>query len=198
MSKIGIYGGSFNPIHIGHINIIKGFYDELKLDKIIVIPSAVSPHKSNEELESGVHRLNMCKIALSKFPFCEVSEIEFNRNGKSYTIDTLKELKRIYPSDDFCLLMGEDMFMTIDRWYQSEAIFEIAEICCAPRSLNSKAKLVEKALELKENYNSFRSSICDINYVEASSTDARNGVVTALTDEVKEYIKSNSLYNLNV
>lgn len=104
MKKIGIMGGTFDPIHVGHLMIAEAVWDEFKLDKVIFIPSANPPHK-HSVMTSAKHRFNMTLLATCSNPHFEVSSIEMERSGPSYTIDTIKALKSIYGEDtDFILL----------------------------------------------------------------------------------------------
>ena len=97
--KIGLFGGTFNPVHSGHVNLVKNFKEKLNLDKVLVIPTATPPHKEAKELASSEDRIEMCKLAFGDL--AEVSDVEIRRGGKSYTVETLEELKKIYKNDDF-------------------------------------------------------------------------------------------------
>lgn len=101
--KIGIFGGAFNPVHNGHLNLAKHYLDELGLDKILFIPTNIPPHKSNEDFAGRKDRFNMLRLAIKPYDKFEVSDIEFKRDGKSYTYDTLLELKKIYKNAEFYL-----------------------------------------------------------------------------------------------
>lgn len=193
--KIGIYGGAFNPPHLGHMNILKGFYSQLKLDKLIVIPTNVSPHKVNTVLADNKDRLEMCKLAISEACIkAEVSDIEMKRGDKSYTVDTLKELKLLYPNDEFYFLMGEDMFLTVDKWYKPAQIFSMATICAVKRSESGTKKLDDYALKLKTDFDMLKYKIIDLPYVKASSTEIRNGDFKSLPKSVANYIQEKNLY----
>ena len=114
--KIGMFGGSFNPIHNGHIELAKAMYKELKLDKLLIMPSYIPPHKFVDSAAFPDQRFEMCCLAAKDIDGFEVSNIEIKRQGASYTYLTLKELKAIYPEDELYLLMGADMFMTLQDW----------------------------------------------------------------------------------
>lgn len=202
--KIGIYGGTFNPIHLGHIHILKEFIRRLKLDRAILIPTHVPPHKQSHDLASGEERAAMCRIAAGEILEApvEVSSIELNREGKSYTAETLQELKRQYPYDEFYLLMGEDMFLTVHQWYRPETIFSLAAVCGTPRSEDGLQKLYEQKEFLEETYGA-RCAVEDITYFPASSTEVRalaqrGESLSALVPEtVENYIKTRGLYRGN-
>lgn len=130
--KTGIYGGTFNPIHNGHLHIVEEFRRGLGLDRVLLIPTRVPPHKAAPDLASAGERFAMCRLAAQGKPWLELSDIEMRREGKSYTAETLEELSVLYPQDQFYLLMGEDMFLTLGRWYRPETIFSLASVCTTP------------------------------------------------------------------
>ena len=144
--RIGIYGGTFNPIHTAHVHLVREFIKRLSLDRVILIPTGTPPHKATHQLASGADRIEMCRLAAADIAECPVtvSDIEVLRTGKSYTADTMTELKAQYPDDELFLLMGEDMFCTVEKWYHPERIFAAAEICAAPRDKDSFQTLVTR------------------------------------------------------
>ena len=129
--KTGLFGGTFNPVHNGHVNLVKNFKDELKLDRVFVIPTAVPPHKEAEGLVSSEDRLEMCRLAFENI--AEVSDVEIARGGRSYTVETLEELKRIYKDDEFYFLVGSDMLLSFKRWYRWEDILTMCTLCATDR-----------------------------------------------------------------
>ena len=130
--RIGIFGGAFNPVHNGHLNIADSFYEDLSLDKLLFIPTAKPPHKSDEGLLSGEDRVNMLRLAVENKPY-EISTIEFERNDKSYTYDTLIELKKLYPDSEFFLIIGADQFIHFDKWYRYSDILDMVTLCTSAR-----------------------------------------------------------------
>ena len=133
--KIGVFGGTFNPIHNGHIRLAELYHKELGLDKIIVIPTNIPPHKSAENVVSSVDRLNMLNLAFEQYPFVEISDIELNMSGKSYTVNTISALKEIYPNDDLYLIVGGDMFLCFESWREYKKILSMCTLCSAPREV---------------------------------------------------------------
>ncbi|MEG0457786.1 MAG: nicotinate-nicotinamide nucleotide adenylyltransferase, partial [Oscillospiraceae bacterium] len=113
--KIGIFGGTFNPIHNGHLNLINSFDTAIGLDKILCIPTNIPPHKSEDNIISGKDRLNMLTIATAENKKISPCDVELKTSGKSYTYNTLIMLRKIYFQDDFYLLMGSDMFLSFDK-----------------------------------------------------------------------------------
>ena len=131
--RTGIYGGTFNPIHLAHVHLVRAFIEQLSLNRVLLIPTGQPPHKAAAALACNADRLAMCRLAAAEISECpvEVSDIEMRRAGKSYTADTLTALRGQYPQDDFYLLMGEDMFLTVERWYEPEKIFREATVPAA-------------------------------------------------------------------
>lgn len=136
--KIGVYGGTFNPIHLGHMEAAKFAAAYLRLDKLILIPAGVPPHKALPgAVASSRHRLDMTRLAAQSMEMdgvVEVSELELEREGKSYTVDTLTQLHQRFPGDQLYLLMGSDMFLTFQHWREPEKIAELCTLCAFGRS----------------------------------------------------------------
>lgn len=199
MSKIGILGGTFNPIHKGHILLGEYCRKNLSLDKIMIIPTYTPPHKSSNQLADETHRLNMCRIATESLSNYIVSDIEIKRKGKSYTYQTLTALNEIYPEDTFYLIMGADMFLSLDKWKNPEIIFEKAIIVAVPRNESDKD-------DLSVYYNSViinvgaKAVILDEPVMQVSSTYIRDNIdncnlIESLVDRnVYDYIVKNNLY----
>ena len=197
--KTGIFGGTFNPVHKGHIMLAEYCMDSVGLDRIIMIPTAVPPHKISNNLASENDRLNMCKLACRGKENFFVSDIEIKRQGKSYTYETLTQLKEIYPDDHLYTIMGADMFLTLNRWKNPEIIFEKSSIITIPRDEENKH-------ELENFYNKVlkamgASSVILPNPVmSVSSTFIRenldnfNLISDMLDKGVYDYIIKNNLY----
>ena len=135
MARIGIFGGSFNPPHLGHLLAVREFQKALSLDRVLLIPAATPPHKTlSANSPSARERFEMTVLAAAQLPFSLVSDLEIQRQGASYTADTLEELHRSYPDDELFLLMGTDMFLSFDSWYQPKKICSLARIAMAHRT----------------------------------------------------------------
>ena len=136
--KIGVYGGAFNPPHLGHITAARAVFELLKLDKLLVIPTGHPPHKTLPPGSPGPERrLEMTRLAMEQTGLgdrVEVSDMELRREGNSYTADTLARLKEQYPEDELWLLMGADMFLTLQSWREPERILSLAGIAAFGRS----------------------------------------------------------------
>ena len=142
--KLGILGGTFNPLHAGHLHVAGEFARLLELDRVLLIPTRVPPHKRAQQLVPGRQRLKMCRLATEGNPLFAVSGVEIRRRGKSYTVDTLAYLRRKYPRDRLFLLMGEDMFLTLDSWRRASEIIKMAAIAAAPRGGSSVKMQAQK------------------------------------------------------
>lgn len=200
--KIGIFGGAFNPIHNGHLKIATDFSNQLNLDFVLFIPTADPPHKSSDSLVSFNYRFEMVKLAISGDDRFQISDIEFRMTGKSYTYNTLIELKKIYPNDDFYLIMGADQFLSFDKWYRYKDIIALASICTTSRENDEeKSRITEKSKSLEAlDLNRFYLSESDTFTVSSSQVRrmiADNQDVSALIPkEVYFYIKEKGIYTL--
>jgi nicotinate-nucleotide adenylyltransferase len=133
LSRIGILGGTFDPPHYGHIAIAETAIRKLKLKQVIFVPAKIPPHKSREKISSRQDRLIMLKLAIEGKKNMVISEIEFNRQGPSYTVDTLAGLQRENPDDEFYFLIGADNISDMENWHQPEKILEMAKVAAAGR-----------------------------------------------------------------
>lgn len=174
VGAVGVFGGSFNPPHIGHITAVKTAFEWLKLKKVIFIPSRIPPHKklaiSSPNAEIRAELLRSC---LASEPWAEVSEIELNRDSVSYTYDTLRELFSIMPNEQFVLLVGTDMFKSLESWFNGEWILRNVSIAVFCRTQQDGEVIEQYAEKYKRLYN----TIVDIvpNFaIEISSTKLRS------------------------
>ncbi len=197
--RIGIFGGAFNPVHNGHLNIADSFYEDLSLDKLLFIPTAKPPHKSDEGLLSGEDRVNMLRLAVENKPY-EISTIEFERNDKSYTYDTLIELKKLYPDSEFFLIIGADQFIHFDKWYRYSDILDMVTLCTSARENEEEKQLIIKSAQRLGIKDSFYMSSRAV--IRVSSSEIRgkikNGsdVSMLLPKKVFDYISEKGLYRV--
>lgn len=198
MAKIGLFGGSFNPIHNGHINLAVSVKNELKLDKVIFIPSGTAPHKSSTEYASAEDRLKMCRLALEDYDDFEISDYELCRQGKSYTVYTVRHFKQLYPYDELVLMVGSDMLLTFDQWYEYREILgkvTLAAISRCGTDLNQLYKMSEK-LSLFG-----KTIVVNASAVTISSTKIRKmiknneDISCYLNGKVVKYIMLKNLYS---
>lgn len=197
--NIGIFGGTFNPVHSGHILLAQYCKQELNLDKVSIVPAFTPPHKESSQLVSCEHRLNMCKLAFDRFDGYEVSDIEILRQGRSYTYQTIIELKSIYPNDDLFLIVGADMFLTLDKWKNPEVIFKNASLVAVPRNGKDKEELSNYYENVLRRLGA-KAKILTNPVMQISSTYIRENVYNddfnkeSLPRTVYEYIVDNNLY----
>jgi len=131
--KIGILGGTFNPIHLGHLILAEEIRQKIGLSKVMFVPASLPPHKEDGEIITAYHRLKMLRLAIKDNPYFSVSNIEIRRGGRSYTIDTLRDLKRIYPKDELYFIIGSDLFRYLNEWKDLKEIFVLVRFVVATR-----------------------------------------------------------------
>lgn len=131
--KIGILGGTFNPIHIGHLILAEEVREKLKLDRVIFIPTYLPPHKDSVNIAPASSRIAMVKLAIKGNKYFLVSDIEIKRDGKSYTIETIKEFKKIYPQDELYFIIGSDLLNYLDDWKDLSEITQVVKFIVATR-----------------------------------------------------------------
>jgi len=131
--KIGILGGTFNPIHIGHLILAQEAMEKISLDKIIFVPAYLPPHKDNSDIAGAGLRLEMVKLAIKGNKCFVVSDAEIKRDGRSYTIDTIKEFKKRYPQDELYFIIGSDLLKYLDEWKDLGEIISMVKFIVATR-----------------------------------------------------------------
>jgi len=202
--KIGICGGTFDPIHLGHLAIAEMIRCEFNLDKVLFIPSGMPPHKDLRVVTDPVHRLNMVECAVSTNPYFEAISIETHREGYSYTVDTLIELHKTYPADaHFYYIIGADVVMDLLTWKRVEEVFTLTKFIAVMRpgfmyeEFNAKIKALRNKFDI--DITSFEAPL-----IEISSTFIRDrirvkkSIKYLVNDCVEEYIKQNDLYTSNI
>lgn len=199
MAKIGIFGGSFNPPHRGHILAVEEFRRKLSLDRVLLIPAAIPPHKSlSSNSPSGAHRLEMTRLAVKHLPWAEVSDIELRREGPSYTADTVEQLRKEFPADELYLLMGTDMFFSFGRWRDPQRITKEASLVAAYRCAEDQSRIESHGQQLAAEF-SAKIHYLTNDYLPYSSTSVRAMIAFGcaeeyLSGEVAQYIRDNRLY----
>ncbi len=133
MKKIAILGGTFNPVHNGHLKLAENTWRQFSLDEFWFLPSPNPPHKQGRTITDFSHRFEMTKLAIRKYPSFVCSDFETRRTGKSYTSDTLTELKQLHPDTEFYFVMGADSFYEFGNWHEPETISKLATIIVADR-----------------------------------------------------------------
>jgi nicotinate-nucleotide adenylyltransferase len=131
--RIGIFGGSFDPPHNGHLGIATHAAERLKLDRTILVPSAIPPHKLERDLSSPEERLMMCRLAIEDIPTLSVSEVELRREGVSYSVDTLRDFSQLFPGSELFMLIGMDNYLEFHLWRDPAQILELATVIVMDR-----------------------------------------------------------------
>lgn len=198
MERIGIYGGTFNPIHRGHIHLAREIQAALQFDRLLFIPSRVPPHKEAEQLASGQDRLEMVRLALEEeLPEAVISDLELKSRGKSYTFYTLEKLQALLPDSAFTLIMGTDMLLTFDQWFRWRDILSMACLAVAARNAGEQQLMEKKARALSPEG---RITVVPMTPLPLSSTDVRRIIRTGgdpsalLPEKVWAYIRDRGLY----
>ncbi len=200
MAKIGIMGGTFDPIHYGHLLLGKQAREEYKLDQVWYMPSGQPPHKRGRELSSAADRCAMVRLALSGEPGLVLSEFETSRNGTTYTADTLALLKKSYPAHEFFFILGADSLYEIEGWYHPERIFSSVRLLATEREYVKKERTLDG--QISYLHEKFGGSIEKLHCREmhVSSSFLREAVRQGkcigeyVPAGVAEYIASHHLY----
>ena len=199
ITRIGIYGGTFAPIHNGHVNAAKAFMDQMQLHYLFVIPTSITPDKIRDEGDDAHHRMKMCELAFEGETGVIISDMEIERGGISYTVDTLRSLAR----DDrrLFMLVGTDMALKLDTWREPEEIFKLCYPTYVRRESDKllEAQIIEKNTKYLNEYGKICRRIMTPE-IELSSTEIRKMVKEGkdishlVPQKVAEYIKENKLY----
>ena len=199
MTRIGIYGGTFSPPHNGHIAAAKAFMEQMWLDIVYVIPASTPPHKQMTCAVSPEDRLDMCRLAFSEMEGVYVSDMEIQRGGKSYTVDTLRELtgedRRLF------LLLGTDMMLSLGEWYRPDEIFRLSYPVYIRREKDAilDQRIIQTIADYNEKYGKVVRRIVTEPLVISSSEirrrfEARESVEGLLPPSVEKYIRDKHLY----
>ncbi len=199
MKRVGIMGGTFNPIHIGHLLLAENAYSAFGLDQVLFIPSGCSYMKDQSAILDADTRLRMTALAIQDNPHFQVSDMEVRRPGYTYTCETLEQLTRENPSTEFFFLAGADSLFAMETWKNPEVIFQKATVLAAVRDDCGNGRLSEQAQHLCEKYHG-RVCLIPSGNVEISSSDIRSRIREGrsirylVPERVREYIEENGLY----
>lgn len=195
MRKIGIMGGTFDPIHVGHLMIAEAVWDEYNLEKILFIPSANPPHKDSV-MTSAKHRFNMTLLATCSNPHFEVSSIEMERTGPSYTIDTIRVLRKLYGDDaELYFIIGADCIEELPTWHQIDELLKMCNFVVTKRPNYTPDLTI-----IEQNYTDYNMHILETPELEISSTNIRQRIKKGYsiqyitTEQVQQYIRKEELY----
>lgn len=193
MSKIAVFGGTFNPFHIGHYKMLKCLCDLDFIDKVFLLPDKIPPHKVCDYMPIDEHRIKMCEIICDEFSKAKLCLVDFQREGKSYTVDTIKALKKKYPDDNFYFVIGGDMLSTLDKWYNYEELIRETSFIAFER------ESIEGFNEELQKYKNMGADIVPVfvDIPDVSSTEFRNNLdKSLLPQKIYDYITEKGIYNV--
>lgn len=196
LRRLGLLGGSFNPVHIGHLILARDARERFNLDQVLFVPCACSPHKSGAGLADGRHRLAMLRAALQGEAWAEVSDIELGRPGPSFTIDTVRELKRQEPATDLVFVVGADALAELHLWKDVYALLELCRV-----AVHGRPGFGPGVVKLRPPWpERIRASSWEGHRIGLSATEIRRRVAEGLSvrfmvpDAVDVYIREHGLY----
>lgn len=196
--KIGLFGGTFNPVHLGHVDMIHQTIKRIALDKVFFIPAYIPPHKQNQTLASFEHRVNMLKLAIYSEKNCEVSDYEKQNEGPSYTILTVEFFEKTFPNDEIFYIMGSDSFEHIESWYHWWELLKMCHFIIIDRQEGSFS--INENVQRILNESIYQCIHLPLKTMPISSTMIRNQIKKQLllpdmlSDKVYNYILQNKLY----
>lgn len=199
MKKTGIMGGTFNPIHFGHLVIAEKAREQFGLDEVLFMPSGMPYMKDCREVLPGQTRIRMTELAIHSNPYFSVSTMEVDREGRTYTYETLECLCRQHPDTEYYFILGADSLWNIETWKHPERIFVVSHILAAVRENKSMKEMEKQALYLKEKFGA-RIELLQTGQLEISSSMIRNmcreekSVRYLVPETVYDYIIQNKLY----
>jgi len=197
--RLGLLGGTFDPIHYGHLIAAQSAAEELSLDQVLFIPCGIPPHKDMATVAPAADRHALTRLATEDNPLFQVSTVELDRPGPSYTVHTLDQLTALYPDDRLFVVVGLDAFAGVAGWYESERLFRLAEFVVVSRP-GYNGTLLEESLGALAPWQRERVLSVSIPSLDISSTELRDRVrrgrsIRYLVPEaVRHYIKENRLY----
>ena len=200
MKRIGIMGGTFDPVHNGHLLLGKQAYEEYGMDEIWYMPSHIPPHKKDRKITESKDRIAMLHLALKDLPYCVVSEFEMKREGNTYTAQTLELLKNEYPECQFYFIIGADSLFQIETWYHPEKVMALTTLMVSGREYEKAQCTFEEQIDyLTEKYGAkilpLHNEEVDIASAEIRRRISEGKDVTKdIPAEVADYIKEHGLY----
>ena len=200
MKSIAILGGSFNPVHYGHLKMAEAAMESTHFSKILFIPTGTPYHKEQKDLLPFSDRLKLLELAIEKYPDFDCSPMEGDRDGNSYTIDTVRELLRQNPTNSYSLLIGTDQFLTLRSWHKIKELGQLADFYIANRNGEMSFLTFQKEKEALEKELSLHCKLFPMPAIDLSSTEIRNllkegkSIHGMLPKSVEEYILKKGFY----
>ncbi|MGN0452694.1 MAG: nicotinate-nucleotide adenylyltransferase [Ruminococcus sp.] len=199
MRRVAMFGGSFNPVHLGHIKVACEVIERFCLDRLYIIPTAVTPLKDNSHMATADDRLEMCRLAFKDIDKVNVLDIEIKRQGESFTVDTVEELLKADSDMCFHIVVGGDSFEQLPLWHRAEDIFSLAKIIAVARDEVDAMRLSSLAQTYKEKYSAtvliIENSLSLISSTKVRASVSDGGDFSSLvSSDVADYIVKNKLY----
>lgn len=197
--RIGIFGGTFDPPHLGHLLLAQEAMEKAALDRLVFVPCGNPPHKDGSAVTDSAVRLEMVRRAVCDNPLFELSDMEVRSDAPSYTAKTLERLSEKYPNDELCFIVGADSLCEMETWFCPQRIFDKAEIIAAARGGEDTDELGAAAVRLREKYGA-RIRLIKMNVIELSSSEIRQRIADGkstrymLMPNVRKYIKESGIY----
>ncbi len=202
MKKIGIMGGTFNPIHNGHLFLAENAYEQIGLDQILFMPSKNPPHKARPEMITDQQRVDMINLAIQDNSHFTLSTVEMERDGYTYTADTLTLLSKLNQEVRYYFIVGADSLFMMHQWHQPQVIFDLCTVVAATRDHVDGIKLTAQAELLKEQFHA-DIQLISMPTIQIASADIRSRVAQNKTiryylpDQVARYISQHRLYHID-
>ncbi|MGD0090623.1 MAG: nicotinate (nicotinamide) nucleotide adenylyltransferase [Planctomycetota bacterium] len=205
LKRFGVFGGSFDPVHVGHLSMAQQVFNALRLERVILMPAATPPHKRDgRELAPAADRLAMCELAVFNMHGLEVSDFELRKTGVSYTVETARALRQAYgPAAQIHFLIGSDSLAELPHWYQVQELLGLVDFAVVERReapfQDSMWKTIRKALGSKAE-KQLRKGVVSVEHVDVSSTLVRQllrsgeRIAGYLRRDVEDYIRTKGLY----
>lgn len=203
VKKVGIFGGTFDPIHCAHLILAEHTWEQFQLDTVLLMPCAVPPHKEGREITAAFHRSRMVQLAIEDNNHLKLSNFELERKGTTYTADTVRLLSKEHPECEYFFILGADSLFDIEKWYHPEQILAQIQIVAAVRGDLEKTNLLKQIDYLKERYPGSQIALLDTPHIEISSTLIRENVRLGKTikyyvpKDVEKYIYQQKLYQIS-
>jgi nicotinate-nucleotide adenylyltransferase len=200
VEQLGVFGGTFNPVHHGHLILAREAKERLGLDRVILVPNFRSPLRQGEVLAPAENRLEMLRLALGDEPGMEVSDLEVRRGGSSYTVDTMEALKAELPEASLTFLCGADSLTTLDRWVRIERILELARVCVLARPGTEAEAAHADLIRRAPGVGAKIERLALARMIDLSATEIRERVAAGrsvrwmVPEAVGAHIRSESLY----
>ena len=192
--RIAMYGGTFNPPHMGHLAAAESCIRRLKLDRLLLMPAGEPPHKQiAPDSPTAAQRLEMVRLAAALVPGAEACGLELEREGKSYTADTVEQLRSLYPEDDLWLVMGTDMLRTFESWYCPDEILKRCTLLALCRNEAERENMLVYKANIEKNLGG-NVIVVENDVLEVSSTDIRTKNSNLIPKSIADYIDKMGLY----